>query len=325
MSFSQPANKLIFVGLGGYVVALNMDTGKQVWEATLHAVRNLRCLSASTGTQIWENKLTGIGIAPSYANSKVDPEDIVYVASNFIVKALSIKTWGCNIPFNRHHISSSSKPSLTDAIYFGANGYINITLSGVGYNSSDIIPLAHSGLALAASAINLRLYDLNSGGLVWENKLKGMGMGVLSLLAGSGVSPGSYSTNSQLSFDSLARVLYVSLWGQVRAIRMKDGEQLWNYSPSFKQKSFDANIFFEDDRVFVAGNGIVSCLDGRTGNVVWGQKKIRRGYTFISTVRSGNGETNRSCLFGNIYKRRTEDDAAAANAVTPAAVTAPAQ
>ncbi|KAJ3021961.1 UNVERIFIED_CONTAM: hypothetical protein HDU68_009373 [Siphonaria sp. JEL0065] len=411
MKHDVPTTQLLFVGLGGYVIALDSQTGAQIWDATLKGTgfgmptlvipnpiestllvtcgANLRCLSAETGFEIWENRLEGIGIgypamaqgrdptrfnhntftrdplpkAPNYSASKFDPEDYVFVASNFVVRAVSLQTgnniWShstpmlegysskpflliengilfvagngrvyalnaltgqeiwkadvihrqiCtlatmasgnateNIPYNRHHVSSAAKPPLTDAIYFGTNGYINalskqtgqvyipgeITLHGVGINSSDMIPLAKSDAALVSAGINLRLVDLKTGKMVWENKLTGMGLGVLSLLAGSGVSLGNsnnqvnndelpgYSaiasssdagpSSGPIAQDSLARVLYVSLNGQVRAIQMKDGKELWKYKPPFMNKILFPNIFVEDGRVFAAGSGIVTCF-----------------------------------------------------------------
>ncbi|KAI9345329.1 quinon protein alcohol dehydrogenase-like superfamily [Obelidium mucronatum] len=350
-AITEDPEDIAYVASSSGIKAITLKTGAEIWslskmewgltkpfllieDGALFAAGNGRvyALDALTGGEIWNSRLTHDGnctLATMRSGNRTE-----------------------NVPLNRHYVSSSSKPSPTDAIYFGANGYINalsketgnpfpiprnaeISLTGVGLNSSDMIPLAHSDLVLVASGINLRAYDLRSGNLIWENQLKGMGKGgVVSLVAGSGVpsktedgQPPEYSfeavegcgsslMSSAPGFDSLARVLYIALNGKVRAIHMKNGKEIWNYTPSWMEKSLDTNIFFEDDSVFVAGSGMVACLDGRTGKVVWSRKSIRRGLAFIATVRSGNGETNRSSLYGNILKQIRDQGAATTNSQT---------
>ena len=69
---------LIFVGIGGYAVALDRATGSEVWRTKLRggdfvnvavdgrdlfatARGRLYCLDCSTGTIRWENELKGLG------------------------------------------------------------------------------------------------------------------------------------------------------------------------------------------------------------------------------------------------------------------------
>jgi len=74
-------NELVFVGLNGKVVALNRDTGDEVWkwEPTTRGHQGfvalvvdgdrlvvsdngyIYCLEATTGRQLWHNPLTGYG------------------------------------------------------------------------------------------------------------------------------------------------------------------------------------------------------------------------------------------------------------------------
>jgi outer membrane protein assembly factor BamB len=71
-------DQLVFVGLGGYVVALDRDTGEIVWTTTmgganvsllldgdrLIASRNgyIDCFDARTGRVLWHNPLKGYGL-----------------------------------------------------------------------------------------------------------------------------------------------------------------------------------------------------------------------------------------------------------------------
>jgi outer membrane protein assembly factor BamB len=70
---------MIFIGIGGYAVALDRATGSEVWRTRLRgsdfvnvAVEGrdlfattrgrLYCLDCSTGTIRWENELKGLGL-----------------------------------------------------------------------------------------------------------------------------------------------------------------------------------------------------------------------------------------------------------------------
>ncbi|KAJ3026240.1 UNVERIFIED_CONTAM: hypothetical protein HDU68_005971 [Siphonaria sp. JEL0065] len=117
-----PTNQLLFIGVGRYVIALDSLTGRQIC-ATLKGtgISNPTLIipdsqEAFTGIEVWENKLTSIGMGfPTmahggdpvrfnqntsnlsskdfrYSTYKFDPEDYVYVASNFIVRAISIRS-----------------------------------------------------------------------------------------------------------------------------------------------------------------------------------------------------------------------------------------
>jgi len=70
---------MIFVGIGGYAVAVDRATGSDVWQTKLRGSDfvnvvvdgrdvfastrgRLYCLDATTGTIKWENPLTGLGL-----------------------------------------------------------------------------------------------------------------------------------------------------------------------------------------------------------------------------------------------------------------------
>ena len=73
--------RTIYVGAGGYVVALESATGNELWRTKLKSTQivtvavqgdavlagaggELFCLDATTGSLRWRNKLKGLGLGP---------------------------------------------------------------------------------------------------------------------------------------------------------------------------------------------------------------------------------------------------------------------
>lgn len=74
----------LIIGIGGHVVALNADTGEELWRTKLKSFAlvtiwlvgkhvyagtsgELFCLEARTGSLLWQNNLKGLGLV-SFAN-----------------------------------------------------------------------------------------------------------------------------------------------------------------------------------------------------------------------------------------------------------------
>jgi outer membrane protein assembly factor BamB len=228
-----------------------------------------------------------------------------------------------NIPTNRRqdNINSGSRDSksggrVTDfkkALFVGANGYVtaiskengerlpipsgsicgDVPLRGTGFYATQVIPLPSDNKSyLAASGINLRLYRMETGAMVWENKLSGMGLGMLNVLVGSGVdirrsslspesqrpqqpeqqemeplpaytavnvttvSPPPSPSSSRRNNMKLSDIIYVSLNNKVRAIDIPTGRQIWSYEHG-NMGFFSAfplpNLFIEDGKIFITG------------------------------------------------------------------------
>ncbi|KAJ3070285.1 hypothetical protein HDU98_006701 [Podochytrium sp. JEL0797] len=330
------SDNVVFVARDSNVTAILIDSGRDLWvretalfargfgskpflvvdQGVLFVAGNgvILALNAMSGEEVWKSEIPDRSACTLAVMTSGNPTE--------------------NIPFNRHRVSASSKPDFTEAIFYGARGYIDVfykstglpfpmpggelTLPGVGFSSSEMFPLHASRSILVATGINLRHYSLETGQLMWENKLMGMGcLGVLSVVVGSGVSlpvesneglpaysavesvAGSASGGEKV--DAVSRLLFVCLVGEVRAIRMQDGMEVWKYEPSFMQSCVFTNVFVEDGCVFLGGSGLVTCLDAGSGQVVWLRKNAiwYGATTFVATVRSGNGEANRASLFGN--------------------------
>ncbi|KAJ3070287.1 hypothetical protein HDU98_006703 [Podochytrium sp. JEL0797] len=338
------SDNMVFVARNSNVRAILIDSGRDLWvretalfargfggkpfllidQGVLYVSGNgvILALNAMSGDEVWKAEIPNRSACTLAVMTSGNPTE--------------------NIPFNRHRVSASSKPDFTEAIFYGAGGYIDIlykangmpfpmpggeiTLPGVGFSSSEMFPLHASRSILVATGINLRHYSLETGRLVWENRLTGMGNGyVLSVVVGSGVSlpvesneglPAysavesmGGSSSEKVQVDAVSRLLFVCLGGKVRAIRMQDGMEVWKYEPSFMQSCVFTNVFVEDGCVFLGGSGLVTCLDAGSGRVVWLRRKaIRHGKTFVATVRSGNGEANRTSLFGNRYDKKKRDE-----------------
>ncbi|KAJ3186400.1 hypothetical protein HK101_009678, partial [Irineochytrium annulatum] len=460
---------LLFIGVNGFLHALDKRTGQQAWQHTLKGRyyepvliqpdcrrgtllvacgENLRCIDATTGTMQYENRLLGIGLGyahialgrdadrfrenverlphvprPPHMDAKgstTDPEDVVYVAVNHMVRAVRISdgsdlwdfktpmTAGCstqphllsedgllyvagngrifaldcmtgnlvwqadvkhreycilatmrsgdptnNIPnhLRGQKASSGGKSDPVDALMCAAHGYVTlvrrsngevlplpnggkkvgeVAMNGRGFVTTNVVAVPSVNSFLAAAGVNLRRIDVEKGSVVWENRLKGMGLGCPSLLVGSGVPdanataarealPG-YSTldqpsasttmpswNQAAGVQSMSELIFVAVHGQVRAIRAADGSDLWNYDPGFGKRIELPNLFVEDGMVFMVGQAWVVALDAFTGNVVHAKKEVHNHRVFAASFRSGSGETNRSSMY-SILAKRLEDD-----------------
>ncbi|KAJ1561193.1 hypothetical protein HK405_004644, partial [Cladochytrium tenue] len=159
-------------------------------------------------------------------------------------------------------------------------------VAGAALAHTTVIPLPASGSLLVACGVNLRRFDLDSGTLIWENRLNGMGVGSASILVGAGLPPqsspppayipsGDDAKNapvSGLSGDSVSTSdrVYACLDGSVHAMRASDGVTLWTHDIGFfKRIKMPRLLAAEDGRLFLAGDGRIRCLSAYTGLELW--------------------------------------------------------
>jgi len=81
-----PPSDVLFIGIGGHVVAIHPATGEELWRTKLdssslvtifHSGARvfagddgvLFCLDAATGHILWSNKLAGLGLGPIFFSS----------------------------------------------------------------------------------------------------------------------------------------------------------------------------------------------------------------------------------------------------------------
>jgi outer membrane protein assembly factor BamB len=87
-------------------------------------------------------------------------------------------------------------------------------------------------------------------------------------------------------------VVYILSGGRVAAINKKDGSIVWEIKlrpllPSGVTLSI-GQINFEDGKLFVAGSGVILCLDARDGKLIWINSLKGWGYGFVSMANVGN-------------------------------------
>ncbi|KAJ3177055.1 hypothetical protein HK101_010327 [Irineochytrium annulatum] len=453
-----PPAALLFVGVNGFLHALDKRTGQEAWQHTLTGRpylpvliqpdcrnntllvacgENLRCIDAATGELQYENRLQGIGIGyahialgrdadrfrenverlphmplPPHMDAKgstTDPEDVVYVAVNHMVRAVRISDgsdlWefrtpmaaGCssqphllsedgllyvagngrifaldcmtgnlvwqadvkhreycilatmrsgdptnNIPnhLRGQKASSGGKSDPVDALMCAAHGYVTlvrrsngevlplpnggkkvgeVAMNGRGFVTTNVVAVPSVNSFLAAAGVNLRRINVETGHVVWENRLKGMGLGCPSLLVGSGVPDvnvtaaveqpsSSKSSWSQAGVRDVSELVFVAVHGQVRAVRAVDGSDVWGYDPGLGKRIELPHMFVEDGMVFMVGQAWVVALDAFTGEVVHAKKEIHNHRVFAASFRSGSGETNRSSMYSILAKKLADEE-----------------
>ncbi|KAI8806765.1 quinon protein alcohol dehydrogenase-like superfamily [Cladochytrium replicatum] len=334
-----PLSNYVFVGCNRTVRAIRLSDGADLWEfetpltgscSSLPALliedgmlyvsgnRHVWALDPYKGQTIWQTKI------PS--------GDGYHILSTMRSSALCRPL---NFDPSSHSPYEPSKSLLQSVLYACANGYItrierergfpelmdqktcHVPISGAGFTEVHKIPLPSSNTAIVASGANVRLISLESGKALWENGLKGMGFGVVSVLVGGGVAPveNTPSYSSKSTPDAVINATwndraFVAVHGKIHAVRVSDGETLWKYRPPFFKRILRPAHLLPDlnGRVYVAGAGKMHCVDAESGTKVWVSKELHGSFATLASYATGNGETNRSSVYLPIIKRTKEDD-----------------
>ncbi|KAI9328918.1 hypothetical protein DFJ73DRAFT_782444 [Zopfochytrium polystomum] len=215
----------------------------------------------------------------------------------------------------RHH--TDNNPDTNDLpsslIFVTAYGYVvalhkgctawHTALAGTGYNPTVVQPHPPSRALLVASGPNLRALSAATGKQLWENRLTGIGVGYPSLAFSPPRPPpphsdeeaaGGYALpplpNAAAEADgvlTLNGIVFVATNGIVRAIRLADGADLWEFKTSMiAGASTLPGLLIEDGVLFVAGNGRVWALDTFKGKQLWFADIKHRFYCTLATMRS---------------------------------------
>ncbi|KAI9354096.1 hypothetical protein DFJ73DRAFT_759532 [Zopfochytrium polystomum] len=304
----------------------------------------VRAIRLSDGADLWEFA-TPIHSGASTLPSLLIEDGVLYVAGNGRVYALdplkgqqiwfsdirhrfycTLATMRSSPLYRPQRFDPSSttpyevaKSPLQEAVFFNSLGYVtptdantgspidaDIVLKGVGFTAGAIIPLPSSNSAIVASGVNLRRVSLTDGSLMWENTLKKMGLGVVSVLVGAGLPPPSAAVDAGAGGDDLppydngvapaaaaaaagpstgtssssstaaaasgfSDVVFVSVRGKIHAVRVSNGETVWRYDPGLmKRMNVPPRLLATPDGLlFLGGDGKLECIDATTGEKVW--------------------------------------------------------
>ncbi|KAJ3193815.1 hypothetical protein HK101_004030 [Irineochytrium annulatum] len=301
-------------------------------------------LKASKGTLLWQSdiKRRGLSILATMRSGLPStnlPNNLRSIASSkstspSLLDAIFVGASGYCTSLEK----STGSPFLLprpDANRAGVTRAGDVPLTGRGFNPVVVWPVARLDAAIVSCGINLRRVNMTNGLTEWENCLVGMGMGMPGLLVGAGAPPPSNDAfNAELlpgyeasapapalaSSSSAGRrlnldeVVFLAVHGTVKCVRMRDGVEIWTHAMSFGTRIHFPHLFVEDDMVYMAGLGRLLCLDAYTGEQIWLRSggEVHSGDAFISTMRSGPGETNRSPVY-TILQRQTAEDRANRN------------
>ncbi|KAI8807486.1 quinon protein alcohol dehydrogenase-like superfamily [Cladochytrium replicatum] len=339
----------MFVGCNRTVRALRLSDGVDLWQfdtpmsgscSTLPALlvedgvlfvsgnRNVWGLDAFKGQQLWQttlpdgdsyHTLATMRSGPLSRPQRFDPSSVAGY--------------------------ETTKSALQSILFVGASGFVtriereqgfpaplddksaHITIKGVGFPEVQAIPLPSSSTAIVAAGVNVRRISLKNNEVLWENQLKGMGFGVVTILVGGGIVSNSQAESEELpayadgteaeygESSSSSPVawndrVFVAINGKIRAISISSGAMLWEYKPAFFKRIIRPAHLLADfgGRIYVAGSGNVHCVDAENGNQIWVSKEPYKMFATISSYGTGNGETNRSNAFLPVLKRTRDDD-----------------
>ncbi|KAJ1558238.1 hypothetical protein HK405_014108, partial [Cladochytrium tenue] len=144
-----------------------------------------------------------------------------------------------------------------------------------------LLPHAPTAALLVAAGPQLRALAAADGRLLWENGLAGIGSDYTSLsieppppppplpvevAVSSEPAPPEAGTGTASTVAG-AGVVYVAANFTVRAVRLSDGADLWEFRPPVLANfSTTPSLLVEDGVLYVAGNGRVYALDAAKGH-----------------------------------------------------------
>src|SRR6185503_2731412 len=115
---------------------------------------------------------------------------------------------------------------------------------------ADFVNVVELGSMLCATTKGeIFALDPGTGKVLWNNKLKGLGTGLLTIAASAEVSP-----------------LYLGIRGTVLALDASTGTELWR--TKLKGSDF-VNLVLQDGRLVATAKGEIFALDPTTGKVLW--------------------------------------------------------
>ncbi|KAJ3105498.1 hypothetical protein HDU96_008565 [Phlyctochytrium bullatum] len=206
-------------------------------------------------------------------------------------------------------IPSPQQHAFHHHLYIGCLGYVHCidkrsgspiwksTLTGTGFNPVWLVAVPERNQLLCGSGVNLRCISVTNGQQVYENKLKGLGLGCVTMALGPGAQYSRSAMAQRLmtaaSGDKKhpidpADICFVCNGTQVRALRISDGKDLWEFVPGTFKKGNVGDMLVEDNVLFVTSNGSVFALDIFTGKQLWYYYVGNMSYSTLATMASGN-------------------------------------
>ncbi|KAI8803050.1 quinon protein alcohol dehydrogenase-like superfamily [Cladochytrium replicatum] len=301
---------ILFVSGNRHVWALDAFRGHELWKVRLPAGDGYHTLATMHSSALSRPSRFDPSSSATYETTKSPLQNLLFVGANGYLTRIE---------------AEQGFPALVDT------NSARLNLKGTGYHEVQSVPLPSSNSAIVASGVNLRRIGLGDGSLMWENPLKGMGLGLVSVLVGGGVAPArrvSHSEDSLPSYDTAVGAslgqsssssdaksswndrVFVSVDGKIHAVCITDGTTLWKYKPSFFTRIHRPAHLLADanSKIYLAGSGVVHCIDADVGSQLWISKEPASGFATLSCYATGNGETNRSNAFLPVIKRTQEDD-----------------
>jgi len=265
----------VYVGsFGGYVYALNANTGAQIWSYTTGSDvwsspsvandrvyvgtndGNVYALNASTGDKLW-NYTAG----PSVFNGPAVANGVVYAASNdnatYALDAVTgAKIWN----YTTAGMLRSCPAVVGGVVYLGSlGGFVYALDAATGTMIWNFTTQAGDTYMDSSPAV--------VGGVVYIGSVDG---NVYALNAATGAKIWNYTTGSKVSSSPgvVGGTVYIgSEDGNVYALNSSTGSKIWSYttgSPVYSSPALAHGVVY-----IGSWNGNVYALDSDTGALIW--------------------------------------------------------
>ncbi|KAI8799453.1 hypothetical protein BJ742DRAFT_781394 [Cladochytrium replicatum] len=292
---------VLFLSGNRHVWAIDATTGKEMWCTKLPSGDSWHCLSTMRSSALCRPVRFDPSSPSPYVVQKTPTEGLLFAGLS-------------SVDINNGNIVYVHPEPVPPT--FGP-------VKGPLIPDPEIIPLPSSNTAIVSYGINVRRVSLNDARNVWENELRGMGFGALTMLVGGGVvvagsdmhnSPPSYKAAIVGSpFDEVhySDRVFVAACDRLFSISISKGETLWECKLSFFNPRGLRPPFVlpeGDGRVYVSANGYIRCVDADSGEQMWQSHQIETSFSSLASYGSGNGETNRTSVFHPIYWRKFQHE-----------------
>ncbi|KAI8851070.1 hypothetical protein BC829DRAFT_387894 [Chytridium lagenaria] len=169
------------------------------------------------------------------------------------------------------HTTSTSAPKATSTVSTKQTGPVSI--------QSWIIPQPHLSRLLVGSGVNLRSISATNGTHIYENPLTGMGYGqvVMADAPGAAYTRGILGSRLQPTKPrygvSKDDVVFVCNGCRVKAVRISDGKDLWDFEPGFMKRGNVGDMLVDGDMFIYA----IDVYSGKKVQFPLFQKKKQTG------------------------------------------------
>ncbi len=267
-----PWKDRLFIGDYGYVIAIEKQTGRELWYNSLPGSGN------GIVMLLYNNGLL-------YAGSKgrllaVDPESGNMMWESKIIRGNDLKTLHASLASDICIAAPPKADPWEDRLFIGTDrrafaieknsghGLWSIGLPGYKFFPTiKVAVLYDDGMLYAGSRGKLFAVDPGSGEMAWENSFKSLVHGHMCM---------TVADNNKHGKDRF----FISTLGQVLAIEKHTGHEIWCASlpeTGYGDYRALATVLYDDGLLYAGCAGKVFAVDPETGKIAWKNELVKTG------------------------------------------------